>query len=48
MKDFWRSTALLMGTAIGAGMFAIPYAVSKIGLLYGGLYIVVAMVTYPK
>ncbi len=40
MRDFWKSTALLMGTSIGAGIFALPYAVSKIGMVYGGLYIV--------
>ena len=41
MKEFLRATAVLVGTTIGAGMFGIPYVVSKIGFLPGLAYILV-------
>ncbi len=41
MKEFLRAIAILIGTTIGAGMFGIPYVVSKIGFLPGLIYIFV-------
>lgn len=34
-KNFWYATALLVGTIIGAGIFGLPYAIEKAGLLPG-------------
>ena len=40
LKDkTWRAVASLVGTTIGAGMFAIPYVTYKAGLLVGVFYI---------
>jgi tyrosine-specific transport protein len=38
---FWRSTAVLIGTIIGAGIFGLPYAFSKIGFIPGAVYLIV-------
>lgn len=39
--NFVRAVAMLMGTIIGAGMFGIPYAVSKSGFIIGFLMILI-------
>lgn len=36
---FWRATAMLIGTTIGAGMFGIPYVIVKVGLGLGFSYL---------
>ncbi len=38
-KSFWSGLAILIGTAIGAGVLGIPYVVSKTGLTIGITYI---------
>lgn len=40
-KNFIRAVAILMGTIIGAGMFGIPYTVSKSGLGVGLIMLVI-------
>ncbi|PJE64776.1 MAG: hypothetical protein COU90_00715 [Candidatus Ryanbacteria bacterium CG10_big_fil_rev_8_21_14_0_10_43_42] len=45
MKNFWRvisAIGLLAGVIIGAGMFAIPYAISRAGVFWGFFHIVIA------
>lgn len=40
MSQFWKATSVIIGTAIGAGVFAIPYAISRVGFWpIGALYI---------
>ena len=39
-KHFYEAIATLIGTVIGAGIFAIPYVVAKSGFLIGAFYIV--------
>jgi len=41
MKKEFRAIVVLVGTTIGAGMFGIPYVVSKIGFLAGMAYLLV-------
>lgn len=41
MRDTWRAIATLVGTTIGAGMFGIPFVVSKIGFLPGMIYLLI-------
>lgn len=38
--NVFAATSLLVGTAIGAGIFALPYVISKSGFVVGVLYIV--------
>jgi len=40
MRHFYEAVATLIGTVIGAGIFAIPYVVAKSGFLIGAFYIV--------
>jgi len=40
-SNFIRATAILTGTIIGAGMYGIPYAVSKSGFFIGLLMIII-------
>ncbi|MBU0731786.1 hypothetical protein KKC88_02800 [Patescibacteria group bacterium] len=40
-KSFWSGVALMIGTAIGAGIFGIPYVIAKVGFIPGILYILV-------
>lgn len=39
-KNFWYAVSILVGTIVGAGMFALPYVSQKAGFLVGVLYIV--------
>lgn len=39
-KNFWYAVSILIGTIVGAGMFALPYVSQKAGFLIGVLYIV--------
>jgi len=39
MSKTFRATAILVGTTIGAGIFGIPYVISKVGFLPGIFYI---------
>jgi len=44
MKSFGQATSglgLLVGVIVGAGMFAIPYAVARAGLFWGSIHLVV-------
>jgi len=41
MKNIYRAIAVLIGTTIGAGIFGIPYVVSKIGFFPGIFYILI-------
>ena len=41
MKSIYRAIAVLIGTTIGAGIFGIPYVVSKIGFFPGIFYILI-------
>lgn len=36
-----RATAVLVGTTIGAGIYALPYAVAKVGFVTGIFYIII-------
>jgi len=38
---FWEAVATLTGTIIGAGVLGIPYAVSKVGIIWGGIFLLV-------
>ncbi len=38
-KSFFSSVAIIIGTAVGAGIFALPYAVSKSGVGIGLFYL---------
>lgn len=38
--NFFSAVAILVGTIIGAGMFGIPYVVSKVGFLIGIIYLI--------
>ena len=37
----WQGIVLLLGGLIGAGILGIPYAVARVGLLVGIIYIIV-------
>lgn len=39
-KDFLLTTGLLAGTIIGAGIFSLPYVVSRLGILNGFFYLI--------
>lgn len=39
-KQELRATAFLVGTTIGAGIFALPWAINQVGLAYGALYLI--------
>ncbi|MDD5222170.1 MAG: aromatic amino acid transport family protein, partial [Patescibacteria group bacterium] len=39
-KGFFEATAILIGTIIGSGIFAIPYVIMKAGLLIGVFYFI--------
>ena len=39
-KKFFSAVAILVGTVIGAGIFALPYAVAKIGFIPGLFYLI--------
>ena len=41
MKSIYRAISILIGTTIGAGIFGIPFVVSKIGFLPGIFYILI-------
>lgn len=54
-KSFYRATSIIIGTAIGAGIFALPYAFMKAGyfagvfyLLFFGLVTVVLLKAYGE
>ncbi|MCK4968836.1 MAG: hypothetical protein KAS12_07310, partial [Candidatus Aenigmarchaeota archaeon] len=38
-KQFWGAVAILVGTVIGAGIFGLPYAISRIGFIPGIFYL---------
>ena len=40
-KKFWLALAVLIGTIVGAGIFAIPYAISKSGIGPGLFYFLI-------
>ncbi|MBU1166945.1 amino acid permease [Patescibacteria group bacterium] len=40
-KSTFTASAVLVGTVIGAGIFGIPFALSKVGLLIGFFYILI-------
>lgn len=40
-SNFFSAISMLVGTVVGAGMFGIPYVVSKVGFLIGMLYLIV-------
>jgi len=40
-SKFFKAVAVLIGTVVGAGIFGLPYAISKVGLLPGIIYIIV-------
>lgn len=42
---FFRGTALVVATAIGAGMFGLPYVFAQSGLIIGGVHLVVLFFT---
>ncbi|MBL7058504.1 hypothetical protein ISS03_04150 [Patescibacteria group bacterium] len=47
MKKYFQSIATLVGTIIGVGMFAVPYVVSKAGIVFFLIYLpVLAFVEY--
>ena len=39
-KSFFSSVALLIGTIVGAGVFGIPYAISRVGFSAGVVYLI--------
>lgn len=41
IRKEWKAAAVLSGTTIGAGIFGIPYVVSKIGFVAGIIYLLV-------
>ena len=41
MKSVYRAIAVLVGTTIGAGIFGIPFVVSKIGFVPGIFYLLI-------
>lgn len=41
MKNFWSTTGVVLGTTIGAGVFALPHIISSSGLLVGAAYLLV-------
>ena len=40
-NTFIKSTAILIGTTIGAGIFGVPYAIAQIGFIPGLVYLLV-------
>ncbi|MFA7662956.1 MAG: aromatic amino acid transport family protein [Patescibacteria group bacterium] len=38
---FFKAVAVLVGTTVGAGIFGLPYAIAKVGLLAGIIYIII-------
>lgn len=40
-KNFWYSVSILVGTVVGAGMFALPYATQQTGFFVGVFYIAI-------
>jgi len=40
-NNFSAAVALIIGTSVGAGVFGIPYAILKVGFLYGLIYFIV-------
>lgn len=40
-SDFLASISILIGTCIGAGIFGLPYVISKVGLVVGFFYIAI-------
>ncbi|MFA6197565.1 MAG: aromatic amino acid transport family protein [Patescibacteria group bacterium] len=40
-KSYFGAISIIIGTAVGAGIFALPYAFAKAGYLVGALYLVV-------
>lgn len=38
VKKYWLAVATLVGTIIGVGIFGVPYALSKVGVLLGLVY----------
>lgn len=40
-KNFWYSVSILVGTVVGAGMFALPYIAQQAGFFVGVFYIAV-------
>ncbi|MEK9194441.1 MAG: aromatic amino acid transport family protein [Patescibacteria group bacterium] len=45
-KGFFFATAILAGTIIGAGIFSLPYVVSRIGVLSGLFYLIIFALVY--
>jgi amino acid permease len=45
-KETLFSVSLLAGTIIGAGIFSLPYVVSRVGLIYGFFYLVAFALVY--
>lgn len=43
---FYSAVAIMIGTVIGAGIFGLPYAVSKIGFIPGLFYLVILGLVY--
>jgi tyrosine-specific transport protein len=41
MKSFFSASAVFIGAIIGAGIFGIPYVISKVGLLPGLIYFLI-------
>ncbi|MEK9130292.1 MAG: aromatic amino acid transport family protein [Patescibacteria group bacterium] len=41
MKSFFNATSVLIGTIVGVGIFAIPYAIAQVGFAIGLLYLIV-------
>ncbi|MCD6471037.1 GerAB/ArcD/ProY family transporter [bacterium] len=41
MNKFFRATAVLIGTIVGAGIFALPYAFEKSGFWVGVIYLII-------
>ena len=39
-NEFFGAMAILVGTAVGAGIFGIPYVISKVGFMVGLLYLI--------
>jgi len=39
-KQFWLSVTLLIGTIIGVGIFGVPYAISRVGVVAAVIYFV--------
>ncbi len=46
MKNFFLAVGMIAGTAIGAGIFSLPYIFNKLGMLTGLFYLVVFALIY--